>query len=142
MEQERRLELSKYRFELAKECLYDSKTAFNLGRLKNSVNRSYYAIFNAMRAVTVLDKFDSKKHSGIISYFNFYYLRTKIFSPDISKLIMSAFEVRGDADYGDFYEVSNEKAKTQIENAEKVINMIQPYLEKCWEEIKNSKEEI
>jgi hypothetical protein len=36
---------------------------------ETAANRSYYCIFNAMRAVLSLDRFDSKKHSGIIDAF-------------------------------------------------------------------------
>ncbi len=34
------------------------------------------AIFHAVRALLALDKFDSQKHSGIISYFNQKFIKT------------------------------------------------------------------
>ena len=40
------------------------------GMYKPSLNRSYYSIFHAMRAITALEGFDSSKHSGVIAYFN------------------------------------------------------------------------
>lgn len=68
------LELSKYRMEKAKECLADAQDAFEEIRLANSINRSYYAMFHATRALLAIDSFDSKKHSSIIGYFNQYYI--------------------------------------------------------------------
>ena len=35
--------------------------------IKSVANRSYYAVFHAMRAVLAFDKIDLKRHSGIIS---------------------------------------------------------------------------
>ncbi len=63
-------ELSKYRMEKALEDLKASELLFEEEIYKVSLNRSYYAIFHAIRAVTVLDGFDSSKHSGVIAYFN------------------------------------------------------------------------
>ena len=84
-----------------------------------------------------LDGFDSKKHKGIISYFNQNYVKTKIFPPGTSKIIDDAFDVRGNADYEDYYEVTSELAQEQIDNAEYIISIIQPYLESCWAEMEN-----
>lgn len=44
-------ELSKYRFECGEESLEDAKIMFQNGRYKNTLNRAYYAIFYAIRAV-------------------------------------------------------------------------------------------
>jgi len=60
--------LVKHRIEQASECIQSSEVAMKTS-LKTSINRSYYGIFHTMRAVLALDKFDSKKHSGIISTF-------------------------------------------------------------------------
>ena len=56
-------------------------------RYSSAVNRAYYAIFHALRAVTALDGFDSGKHSGVIAYFNRNYVKNGIFNKRISKNI-------------------------------------------------------
>ena len=71
-------ELSKYRYERALEDLKNAKEVFNSGSYKLALNRSYYAIFHAMRAVNVLDEFDSSKHSGVIAHFNQYHVKQAI----------------------------------------------------------------
>ena len=72
-------ELSKYRFECSIEALEDAKIMFKNGRYKNTLNRAYYSVFHALRAVNVLDGFDSSKHSGVIAHFNKNYVKTEIF---------------------------------------------------------------
>jgi len=64
------IELSKYRYQRSKEIIEDAKLLARDKSFSSSVNRSYYAIFHALRAITALDGFDSSKHSGIIAYIN------------------------------------------------------------------------
>jgi uncharacterized protein (UPF0332 family) len=45
-------------------------------------------------AVQALDRFDSRKHSGVIDNFRKNYIRTNIFSREFSDIIGSAFDVR------------------------------------------------
>ena len=97
------IDLSKYRYETAKDDLDTAKVMLRAEKYKAAINRSYYAIFHALRSVTALDGFDSSKHSGVIAYFNKNYVKNKIFEKDISKKIDKAFRLREKADYQDFF---------------------------------------
>ena len=77
--------LSQYRFETAVSDLKAAKLLYSSKEYRASVNRSYYAIFHALRAVLALDGFDSKKHSGIIAFFNANYVKNGIFDKGILK---------------------------------------------------------
>ena len=123
-------DLSKYRFETSLENITDAKIMFDNGRYKNALNRAYYSIFHAMRAVCALDGYDSSKHSGIISYFNQNYVKTEIFPKELSKVIRYASESREKADYLDFFVASKEEAEKQIERAEYFSGIISNYLSK------------
>ncbi|MBR5164736.1 MAG: HEPN domain-containing protein [Ruminococcus sp.] len=128
------IDLSKYRLDTAKADLKAARLLFDATEYRSSVNRSYYAIFHALRAVLALDGFDSSKHSGIISYFNLNYVKTDVFSREISKIISSAYRLREKADYQDFYIVSIEEADEQIKKADTVINAISEYLNEKYSE--------
>lgn len=127
------VEISKYRFECAKDDLDASRIALEHGKIKNAVNRSYYAIFHAIRAVNVLEGFDSKKHSGVIAYFNQYLVKTAKFDIGCSKIIESAFRIRNNADYEDFYIISVDEAKEQYANAKKFLDQVEKYLKHIWD---------
>ena len=60
-------ELVGHRISRAEEDLATSKLLLDDGSYRISLNRSYYAIFHAIRAVNTLDGFDSSKHSGVTS---------------------------------------------------------------------------
>ena len=97
---------------------------------KGAANRAYYAAFHSLRAVLILDSFDSKKHSGIIAKFRENYLKTELFNKEISDYISSLFRVRSASDYDDFYIVSKEEAISQVDKAEKIICQVKSYLSK------------
>lgn len=121
-------DLSKYRFECCTEALDDAKLMFENRRYKNSLNRAYYSIFHGIRAVCALDGFDSSKHSGLISHFNQFYVKTGIFLPEASKIIKLASEKRESADYLDFFVASQRDAEDQIQRAEKFRKWVGEYL--------------
>ena len=126
------IELSKYRFGVAQEDLDASRVLLHDRKYKPSINRSYYAIFHALRAVTALDGFDSRKHSGVIAYFNKTYVKEGIFDKKASKIIDKAFRIREKADYQDFFVASEKDAESQILDAEELIEMVRKYLDSKW----------
>ena len=67
--------LAAYRLSKAEDCYLAAKHLYENGLLTDSANRSYYAIFHAVRSVLALDGVDFKKHSGVISYFHYTKLR-------------------------------------------------------------------
>ena len=95
---------------------------------KGAANRSYYCIFHAMRAVLVLDSFDSSKHSGVISKFREKYIKTDIFPKDFSDIISDAFMNRGKSDYHDFFVISKEDTIKQVENAKTFLAAVEEYI--------------
>ncbi|MGN0467306.1 MAG: HEPN domain-containing protein [Acutalibacteraceae bacterium] len=134
MQFEDKVSLSKVRLDTAKNCLRDSQILINSESFKASANRSYYAVFHAMRAVLVFDEFDSKKHSGIISEFRKRYIKTGILSTEISKIIDIQFSVRSHSDYDDFYVISKNESINQLHEAEKMVSEVEKYLIKLYNE--------
>ena len=126
--EERIKELSRYRFETSVENLEDARLMYDNGRYKNALNRGYYAVFHALRAVNALKGFDSSKHSGVIAFFNQNYVKEGIFPKNLSKIIKKAYDNREKADYQDFYIASQEEARQQIIYAEELLNEIKDYL--------------
>ena len=120
--------LSLYRLNKAKRDLEDSKKTLDLEMYDNAANRSYYAIFHAARAVLALDGADFKKHSGVISNFQKNYIKTGIFDKKMSNIIKSAFDIRNETDYEDFYVVPKEDVKRQVSEAEVFIAAVEKHI--------------
>jgi len=86
-----KISLAKYRLEHASQCLKAANTLLEIEDFKGAANRSYYAIFHAMRAIFALDGLDFKKHSGLISEFRKRYVKSGLLSENCLTLLMSFF---------------------------------------------------
>ena len=125
---EQKIEISKARFDHAKECLQDAKLLLAGESYRSAANRAYYAVFHAMRAVLALDGVDMKHHSGIISEFRKRYIKTSIFDTSLSGIISELSSVREGSDYNDFFVVSKSETIGQMQAAEEFLAEIQSYL--------------
>lgn len=126
------MQLSKARLEHAEECMLEADSLWNFEMYKGAANRAYYAAFHALRAVLILDGYDSKKHSGIISKFREIYIKTDIFNHTVSDNISSLFRTRTASDYDDFFTVSKDEAAEQIKKAKETIAAIKIYLSEIY----------
>ena len=124
-------ELLRYRYERAVETLEVAKELFANGKYKDANNRSYYAVFYAVRAVYTVQGVDFKKHKTLLANFNKEFVATEIFPRDIGRKISALSLIREQSDYNDFYVASKAESQQQIEIAEEIIALVKEYLEKC-----------
>ena len=125
---ESRKTLCKYRIEKAYECLKSAEALKEIEDYTTVANRSYYAMFHAMRAVMALDGEDRKKHSGVVAYFQEHYIKTGVLDKEFSYAVKNAFLIRQESDYEDFFVVSKAEAVEQLENAKKLVSAVEKYI--------------
>lgn len=119
----------RYRLDMARERLESAKVLLDNGKYKDSIGRSYYAIFTSVRALLAMEGVDFSKHAGVIMYFQKEYIKTGIFDKKYSKYISQAFQIRNNTDYADFFIVSKDDAKAQYDRAAEFYEVIKTYLE-------------
>lgn len=88
----------RYRLSMAKERLDSSKLLLEHASYKDSIGRSYYAMFIAVRAILALDGVDFKKYAGVIFEVQREYVKTKIFDVKYSKYLSQAFQIRNNTE--------------------------------------------
>ena len=125
---ERRRDLCQYRIEQARESLRASKIMLDNKMVKDSINRSYYSAFYAMKAVLALEEKDFKRHKDVVAYFNKMYVATGKFPKDLGRMIAELQQLREKSDYDDFFVASIAKAEQQIMTAEKVITEVDYFI--------------
>jgi len=118
-------DLSSHRLNKSKDLIVQAQLLFDNKQYDGCINRSYYAIFNAIRALLAFLKLDSRKHSGVITFFDMYFVKTGIFSKEFSKIVHKSFDFRQVSDYDDFYIISIDQAKLQIDNCSKFISEVE-----------------
>ena len=125
-----RINLSKYRLESAESTYRIARLCFENNGYKDAVNRSYYAVFYALRAVLVVEGVDFKRHKDVVAYFNQKYVATEIFPRELGKKIGRLRTLREDCDYDDFYVIERDEVLEQLRTADMVINAVKQYLNK------------
>lgn len=129
MTDKNRVDLMKYRMEMARERLNSSKVLLDAGSYKDSISRSYYAMFMAIRALLAMDGQDFSKHAGVISFFQKEYVKSGNFDKKYSKYISQAFQIRNNSDYADFFLVSLQDTKEQYERAVEFLDVVEAFIE-------------
>lgn len=127
---ERQKNLSNYRIAEAEDSLKVAAHCLKEGLYKDSINRSYYAAFYAVKAILALRTVDFKRHKDVMGYFNKEYVAKEIFPREIGRKLGTLQRVREKSDYDDFYIASREKAEEQFQTAELVIGEVKKYLDK------------
>ena len=121
--------LSEYRIEKAKIAVDSAEILYKHNDFGGSMNRAYYSIFYALRAVLAIERKDFKRHKDVIAYFNKHYVSTEIFPKTIGRKIAQAKQIREDSDYDDEYVPSPEKTQIQIDTARELIVLVEKYLQ-------------
>lgn len=124
----RQKELCEYRLRQAEESLEVAKNCLEGGYYKDSVNRSYYSAFYAIKSVLAQGAIDFKRHKDVVAYFNKEYVATDKFDRELGRKLGTLKQIREKSDYDDFFIASKSKAEEQIETAEMVLKEIKEYL--------------
>ena len=124
-------ELMKYRFNRAVETLTVARALLENGNYRDANNRSYYAVYYAIKAVYALKGKDFKKHKTLIAEFNKEFVATEIFPRSLGRKISTLALIREQSDYNDFYIASKQESEQQVEIAEELVAAVREYLEKC-----------
>ena len=117
-----------YRIRNAVETLGVAALCLESQHYKDSINRSYYAAFYAIKAVLALEEIDFKRHKDAVAYFNKTYVATEIFSSETGKKLGRLKQERESSDYDDFYVASLTDATDQYNSAKLIIDEIEKYL--------------
>ena len=125
------IDIANLQLEKAKQLLSFIPEHISIGDYATAINRSYYAAFHSLKALESLTGYDSKKHSGTLSYFRREYIKTQILPESLSDDIEELKTLREDSDYNITIQfnlqIANEsykKAKTFVGEIEKYIKSI------------------
>ena len=111
---ERPIDLARYRLDKASKCIETAKDNVISNDYESAANRSYYAMFHAVRAILALEGIDFKSHMQVIGYFRKQYIKSGVFGTEYSDYLGDAFNIRGKSDYEDYYVISKKDVGQQI----------------------------
>ena len=128
MPDQKAIEISRLQLDRAKTILNEIPVLLANNAFETAVNRAYYAAFHALKALEALHSYESRKHSGVISYFRQTYIKTGILDEKLSDIIGMLQESREDSDYNIMIHFTAEDAEEQYQNAKLFVDAIEQYL--------------
>jgi uncharacterized protein (UPF0332 family) len=102
----------------ARATLDDADALIEKNRWNGALNRLYYAVFYAARALLATRNVDSSRHSGVISLFQQHFVRTGHVAEESARTLPRLFEKRQTTDYGDYAEATRDEVlalRVQVE---------------------------
>jgi len=127
-EREERSALIVYRLEQADESLGAAHLLLREKTLRSCINRAYYAMFYCVLALLASQDLKSRKHTGAIDLFDRQFVKTSEFEKSFSRWLHEAFDLRGRSDYLEMFEISDNRARGIVEQAEKFVAATRDYL--------------
>ena len=119
----------------AENCLESAVYLIDGGFYKDSLNRSYYCVFNSMCACLLAIGFtDYRKHSGVISKFRELLIKPNIFPSVLSKIIGKLEEYRNNSDYQKGFRASKGDAEECADKAKLFFETTKKYIDGWLEE--------
>lgn len=122
-----------YRLKQAEETLTDAENMLKGNFTPRSItNRAYYSMFYAVLALFLKTGVNIKtsKHIGVISSFDKEFVKTGKMDKYYSEILHDIFDIRQEADYKEFVDISIEDATEYIEMAQKFLNVIKDFMGK------------
>ncbi len=132
MEPTQRREIALH-IENAREMLKVAQLLLDNDFYTSAVNRAYYAVFYAANALLITKKLSSSKHSGVISLFRQYFVKTGLIDPEYSKIYGRMLEGRREGDYELQASWTREEVQTHLGDATRFVMEMERWLkQKGW----------
>lgn len=120
--------LLEYRIQQANETLHEAEILFNESAYRGTINRAYYAMFYSVLALLATKKLGTSKHSGVIGLFDREFVKTGLFTRDLSRSLRLAFDCRQTHDYGELIEIDEQIAQETLNDTKTFITAVESYL--------------
>ena len=92
-----------------------------------TANRTYYACYYCIIALLYTQNVYSKTHQGARAKFAELFIKTAIFSPEISDSIAILFDYRQEADYDLDEDITHSEAEDLIDRANEIYQLTKVY---------------
>lgn len=112
----------------AEDSLESAQILLNETRLAGAVNRAYYAMFDAFRALLFIENIFVKTHKGLQAKLHERYFSTGILTRQLSAILSKTEDLRVKADYEVDSQITEAEAHKAVQDAAYVIDEIKLYL--------------
>lgn len=123
--EESRLDNVNLRMKLAFEKLEVARDLIEAGHLNDAVNRAYYAMFYASKALLLAAGEDPHKHTGVVALFGARFVKAGLIDPRYGRALAIAKRLREECDYNERKRATPEEAQVVLEDAQAFVQQIE-----------------
>ncbi|MBU1487632.1 HEPN domain-containing protein [bacterium] len=116
---------------LARNSLKAGDLLHQAGLYRESIPKSYYAMFHSLKALFTAEDIESSKHSFITSEFGFRFIKQKgEFDKRYGRNLHKVFEYREMCDYKTMFEADETMSEFCKDSAREFVDEIERYLKR------------
>jgi len=115
--------------EKAENRLEVARSLFENGYYGDAVSRAYYCMFFAAKALLLAKNISAKTHRGLIRKFGLEFVNKNLIEECYGRALRIAEELREEADYSISRKISEEEAKSVIDDAGMFLDRIEQMIE-------------
>jgi len=115
--------------EKSKRKLRTAKKLYAEGEYEDAISRAYYAMYHAAKALLLTKNVEPKTHQGVLRLLGNFFIKTEVIERAYGKMLAYAKELRENGDYDEYYDGTEDDAKTVIEDAENFLERIKEALQ-------------
>ena len=94
-----------------------------------AISRAYYAMFYAASALLASKNISRSRHSGVVSAFSEYFVKTGLLEAEYARMLAHAFNARLGSGYDVTSSVDKDSAEVVIQDARRFVDRIELYLQ-------------
>lgn len=107
--------------ELAYEMLSDAQLMLKGNRLRSLINRTYYGMFHAAKAILLYLGTDCQSHAGAINRFGEFVIKKGLVDEKLAKSLHRAYRLREKCDYQPMSKVDKKDAQNLYNEAKEFV---------------------
>lgn len=105
-----------------------AQNLFTDGLFADSVSRAYYAAFHFASACLFTIGLEAKSHQGLLKLFDQHFIKTKVFSPELSKILRWAKKLREESDYRHTLIFTQQDTREELKQIGLLLDQLKKYL--------------
>ena len=113
----------------ATEAWKAAQNLFEDGLFADCMSRAYYASFHFATAALFTIGLEARSHQGLLKLFDKHFIKTKIFEPELSKVLRRAQKLREESDYRHTFVFTKEETAEELKQIGHFIKKLAQYLQ-------------
>ena len=112
----------------AYDCLRQATLLFNEGEYTGVANRTYYAYFDAVRALLATLNVNTRSHAAVQNLFSLHFVKENLFDKNDIKALAKLFDMRQNSDYEAEPDMDEEDARYAVDVTTEFLLQTEAYL--------------